>query len=147
MGRANLLSRGAGIFHVTHRCQNRAFLLKFARDRDTYRAMLPEQLPQFQVALLDYCVASTHVHRLIEMEDRLEVSRLMRNVAGEFARAYNRRKARTHAILGDNFHATLVEEGRCLCYIELNMVRCGVASHPRGWDWLSYHEIMGQRRR
>jgi hypothetical protein len=38
MGRANLLSRGDGIFHVTHRCHNRAFPLKFARDRDTYRA-------------------------------------------------------------------------------------------------------------
>ena len=50
---------------------------------------------------------------------RLEVSGLMRNVAGEFARAYNRRKERMNAFWGDNFHATLVEEGRylwrCLC--------------------------------
>jgi hypothetical protein len=54
-------------------------------------------------------------------------------------------------VLGDNFHATLVEEGsylwRCLCYIELNMVRAGVVSHPREWEWVGYHEIMGQRKR
>ena len=52
---------------------------------------------------------------------------------------------------GDNFHATFVEEGaylcRCLCYIELNMVRAGVVSHPREWEWVGYHEIMGQRKR
>jgi len=36
---------------------------------------------------------------------------------------------------------------RCLCYIELNMVRCGRVAHPREWDWLGYHEIMGQRQR
>jgi putative transposase len=75
----------------------------------------------------------------------------MREVASEFARAYNRRKRRTNAFWGDNYHATLVEEGeylwQCLCYIELNMVRCGVVKHPRDWPWVGYHEIMGSRRR
>lgn len=151
MGRANLLCEGGGIFHVTHRCHNRAFLLKFARDRDTYRRMLREQLSHFKVWLLDYCLTSNHVHLLIDAENRLEVSQLMRNVAGEFARAYNQRKERSNAFWGDNFHATLVEEGRylwrCLCYIELNMVRCRVVRHPLEWDWVGYHEIMGVRQR
>ena len=70
----------------------------------------------------------------MEAEDRHQISGLMRNTAGEFARAYNHRKGRMNAFWGDNFHATLVEEGRylwrCLCYVELNMVRCGVVSHP-----------------
>jgi putative transposase len=67
------------------------------------------------------------------------------------ARAYNRRKARSNAFWGDNYHAVLVEEGRylwrCLCYVELNMVRAGVVGHPREWEWLGYHEILGQRKR
>ena len=44
-----------------------------------------------------------------------------------------------------------MEEGtylwRCLCYIELNMVRCGRVAHPYEWVWLGYQEIMGQRQR
>jgi putative transposase len=151
MGRANLSINGGGIFHVTHRCHNRAFLLKFARDRDLYRELLREQLHEFDVSLLDYCLTSNHVHLLLDAEDRLEISALMRNVAGEFARRYNRRKRRLNAFWGDNFHATLVEEGpylwRCLCYVELNMVRCGVVSHPGEWEWVGYHEIQGKRRR
>jgi putative transposase len=27
------------------------------------------------------------------------------------------------------------------------MVRCGVVSHPKEWEWAGYHEIMGRRRR
>lgn len=27
------------------------------------------------------------------------------------------------------------------------MVRCGVVGHPREWEWVGYHEIMGKRRR
>jgi len=68
------------------------------------------------------------------------MSTMMQRVAGEFARAYNRRKGRLNAYWGDNYHATAVEEGpylwRCLVYIEMNMVRCGVVKHPRngnGW--------------
>jgi len=71
--------------------------------------------------------------------------------AGEFARAYNRRKKRQNAFWGDNFHAVLVEGGdylaHCLVYVELNMVRCGVVDHPQEWAWVGYHEIMGKRQR
>jgi len=35
----------------------------------------------------------------------------------------------------------------CLCYLELNMVRCVVVSHPRDWKWVGYHELMGHWRR
>jgi hypothetical protein len=65
------------VFHVTHRCHDRAFLLKFARDRgDAYRAKLREHLPRFDVALLDYleqmqtiwnpsrCSGDTRIHSL-----------------------------------------------------------------------------------
>ena len=151
MARANRLSGHGGIFHVTHRCHNREFLLKFACDRDGYCAKLRKQLREFEVGLLDYCITSNHVHLLLDAEERMQISGLMRTVAGEFARAYNRRKERVNAFWGDNFHATLVEEGtylwRCLCYIELTMVRCGQVAHPREWAWLGYHEIMGQRQR
>ena len=120
-------------------------------DRDEYRAKLRDHLADFEVALLHYCVTCNHVHLFVDAGERMEISGLMRTMAGEFAGAYNRRKERLNAFWGDNFHATLVEEGqylwRCLCYIELNMVRCRSADHPRSWDWLGFHEIVGQRQR
>jgi len=151
MARANRLGGDGGVFHLTHRCHNRSFLLRFARDRDAYRATVREHLQQFDVSLLDYCLTSNHVHLLVDASKRSEVSGFMREVASEFARAYNRRKGRLNAYWGDNYHATLVDSGeylwRCLCYIELNMVRCGVVGHPCHWKWSGYHEIMGDRQR
>ena len=133
MPRANRTGGGSsegGVFHLTHRCHNRAFLLKFSRDRDAYRSRIREHLRQYEVYVLDYCITSNHVHILVDAPDRSEVSGFMRESASELARGYNRRKQRTNAFWGDNYHATLVEDGdylwQCLCYIELNMVRCGV---------------------
>ncbi|MBU6402763.1 MAG: transposase [Verrucomicrobia bacterium] len=151
MARANRLGGQGGVFHVTHRCHNRAFLLKFARDRDAYRTKLHQKLRLFNISLLDYCLTSNHVHLLVDTADRLELGGFMREVASESACAYNRRKGRMNAFWGDNYHATLVEPGdylwRCLCYIELNMVRCGVVTHPQHWQWVGYHDILGTRQR
>ena len=139
------------MFQVTHRCHNRGFLLKFARDRDAYRATLREQVRKFEVWVLDYCLTSNHIHLLLDAEERSEIGRLMQAVEGQFARAYNWRKERQNAYWGDNYHATQIEEGeylwRCLCYIEMNMVRSGVVEHAKDWRWVGYHEIMGTRRR
>jgi len=154
MARANRIPAPGGyggVFHITHRCHNREFLLKFARDRDAYREKLREHLKKYEVWLLDYELTSNHVHMLMDAQERSEVSGFMQEVASEFARQYNRRKQRMNAFWGDNFNGTLVESGRylweCICYIELNMNRCGVVSHPREWEWAGYHELIGKRRR
>ena len=151
MGRFNRLMVESGIFHVTHRCHNQAHFLKFAKDRDAYRSKLREGLSQVDVQLYEYAITSNHVHLLLEADEKSEVSCLMQRVAGEIASSYNRRKKRSNAFWGDSFHATLIQDGRyffeCLLYVELNMVRCGVVPHPREWEWVGYHEIMGHRQR
>ena len=143
MPRGNHLRGEGGVFHLTHRCHNRAFLLRFARDRDAYRAKLREHLARFEVAWLDYCLTSNHVHLLVDAEERMEVSGLMRSAAGEFARADNVRKERVNAFWGDNFHATLVEGGQylwqCLCYSDLISEICPSRSkRTRLNDWIQY---------
>jgi hypothetical protein len=56
MPRGNRLGTDGGVFHVTQRCHNRQFLLKFARDRDAYRARLRGHLSKYDVWMLDYCL-------------------------------------------------------------------------------------------
>ena len=76
MARANRLNGvggDGGIFHLTHRCHNRAFLLKFACDRDAYRMRVWEHLRRFDVWVLDYCVTSNHVHLLVDAPERFEI--------------------------------------------------------------------------
>jgi hypothetical protein len=44
MARANRLRIDGGVFHLTHRCHNQAFLLKFACDRDAYRVTTSNEI-------------------------------------------------------------------------------------------------------
>ena len=132
-------------YHVTHRCQERRFLLRFKQDRRQYLARLREALGKYPVSLLNYVVTSNHVHLLLWAELPASVSAAMQYVAGTAAQDYNRRKGREGAFWRGRFRPTLVQTGahlsRCFFYIDLNMVRAGVVSHPSEWEGGAYAEL------
>jgi len=82
MPRANRYVVPGQIYHLTHRCHDRSFLLKFARDRTAYRQKLWEGLRQFQVALLNYGLTSNHV----AFRNNLEVALMEAMEKNEMAR-------------------------------------------------------------
>lgn len=151
MPRANRYMLPGHACHVTHRCHDRRFLFRFARDREEYRRRLRLSLEPCGVELLTYCITSNHTHLLVYAETVEALSRLMQKLEGEFAEYYNIRKRRSGAFWSGRYHATLVEGGdhlwNCLKYVDLNMVRAGVVSHPREWEWCGYHEVVGNRKR
>jgi hypothetical protein len=75
----------------------------------------------------------------------------MQLIAGRTGQEYNRRKNRNGAFWEDRYHATAVEADhhliRCLVYMDLNMVRAGVVTHPLEWPFGGYNEIQNPRQR
>jgi REP element-mobilizing transposase RayT len=138
-------------FHITHRCQERRFLLKFEIDRRNYVKRLREASLKYQVDILDYIVTSNHIHLLLWTADADSVSAMMQYVQGTTGRDFNRRKRREGAFWRDRYNPTLIQNGdhlsRCLFYIDLNMVRAGVVEHPAEWRCCGYHELSGRRQR
>lgn len=133
------------VWHVTHRCHERAFLLKFGRDRRRYLRWLFEATKRFDLCVLDYIVTSNHVHLLLRDDGSDVIARSMQLVAGRTAQEFNQRKRRKGAFWEDRYHATAIETNehlhRCLAYIDLNMVRAGAVTHPLAWPHAGYNEI------
>lgn len=151
MPRAHRYLVAGAAYHLTHRCHDRAFLLKFAGDRDRYREILRQGVHTHTLALLSFAITSNHVHLLVADAGAETVARFMQAVQGRFAEEYNRRKKRSGSFWSDRYHATMID-GRehlwaCLKYIDLNMVRAGVVSHPREWEWTAWQELAGDRER
>lgn len=138
-------------YHLTHRCHNRAFLFRFGMDRTEYVRRLREALKRYPVSLFCYCITSNHTHLLLQADDPGSISALMQQLEGEFAEYYNRRKKRSGAFWEGRFHCTMIDTRQylwdCMMYIELNMVRAGVVSHPSQWQWCSFNEMVGRRKR
>ena len=139
------------VWHITHRCHKKDFLLKFAADRRAWVRWLFEAKKRYGLCILNYVATSNHIHLLVKDGGRGEIAKSMQLVAGRVAQEYNQRKGRKGAFWEDRYHATAVAADhhliRCLTYIDLNMVRAGVVNDPADWWESGYAELMQPRQR
>lgn len=145
MPRANRFHFPGAVWHITHRCHDRQFLLKFERDRQRWKYWLFQARKRYGLAVLNYIATSNHVHLLVQDGQNSEIARSMQLIAGRTAQEYNQRKSRQGAFWEDRYFATAVSADhhliQCLVYIDLNMVRAGAVKHPGQWKVSGYHEI------
>jgi REP element-mobilizing transposase RayT len=73
MARAHRHYLPGQIWHLTHRCHERQFLLEFHRDRQAWRGWLFEARKRLGLCVLDYMVTSNHVHLLVDDREGGEV--------------------------------------------------------------------------
>lgn len=151
MPRANRYFLPGLVWHLTHRCHKKEFLLKFEKDRRSWLRWLFEAKKRYGLCVLNYIVTSNHIHLLVLATGEGVIAQSMQLIAGRTAQEYNRRKRRKGAFWEDRYHATAIQTGeslaRCLAYIDMNMVRAGVVSHPGEWKESGYEEIQNPPRR
>lgn len=152
MPRANRYYIPGQVWHITHRCHKKEFLLKFRRDRQRWQHWLFEAKRRYGLQVLNFMVTSNHIHLLVvDGGDREVIPRSLQLVASRTGQEYNHRKNRKGAFWEDRYHATAIEDGehfvRCMIYIDLNMVRAGVVDHPSAWPDCGYHEIQNPPQR
>lgn len=140
------------VWHITHRCHKREFLLKFAKDRHRWLQWLYEARKRYSLVILNYVVTSNHIHLLVQNANgRNVIPKSIQLVAGRTGQEFNNRKKRKGAFWEDRYHATAIQTGehllRCLVYVDLNMVRAGIVSHPEQWSHGGYNEIQHPRRK
>jgi len=83
------------IWHITHRCHKREFLLKFSKDRRRWLQWLFQAKRRYGLTILNYIVTSNHIHLLVVDDDYRDViPRSVQLVAGRTGRGYNQRKGR-----------------------------------------------------
>ena len=65
MARANRHHLPGYVWHITHRCHKKEFLLKFEKDKKRWINWLFEAKNRFGLCILNYTVTSNHIHLLV----------------------------------------------------------------------------------
>jgi len=151
MARANRHYIPGCVWHITHRCHKKEFLLQFSKDRERWVSWLYESKKRYGLVILNYTVNSNHIHLLVVDTHNDVIPKSMQLIAGRTGQEYNQRKKRKGAFWEDRYHATAVQTDRhllrCMVYIDLNMVRAGVVRHPSDWKYNGYNEIINPAER
>ena len=152
MPRANRSFLPGHVWHITHRCHKKEFLLKFRKDKLLWLHWALQAKIRYGLVILNFMITSNHIHLLAmhrALRDQIHahqaISRALQLIESRVAQEFNSRKDRRGAFWEDRYHATAVESGpqlaRCLTYIDMNMVRAGVVGHPREWPYCGFSEL------
>jgi REP element-mobilizing transposase RayT len=145
MPRANRHFLPDQVWHITHRCHQKKFLLKFARDRRRYLHWLFEAKKRFGLSVLNYMITSNHVHLLVKDTGPNVIADSMQLIAGRTAPGIQSAQRSAGSVLGGPLPCNCNDADehlhRCLIYIDLNMVRAGVVNHPGEWNESGFSEI------
>jgi putative transposase len=83
------------VWHITHGCHRKSFLLKFARDRRSYLRWVFAAKKRFGLSVLSYRVTSNHVHLLVRDTGANVIADSMQLIAGRSEQEYNQCKSAT----------------------------------------------------
>jgi putative transposase len=127
-------------------------LLKLVKDKRRWLQWLFEAKKRYGLVILNFTVTSNHIHLLVfDAKGRDVIPSSLKLVAGRTGQEYNLRKKRKGAFWEDRYHATAIESEehlfKCITYIDLNMVRSGVVSHPSEWAFCGYNEIQNPQKK
>jgi putative transposase len=138
-------------YHITHRCNNQEFLFHYKKYRQFYQRQLFEMRKRYRVDILNYVVTSNHIHLLVTARKGKNISAGLGYLHGRVAQYYNLENKKHGAFWSDRFSSTLIQDGKylgkCLFYIDLNMIRAGAVNHPSKWDACGYNEFYNPKQR
>jgi putative transposase len=130
-----------GLYHVNTRAAGPAPIFLDDYDRTLFCMHLIRTMVRFEWVCVAFCFMTTHYHLVVDAPAET-LQRGMHRLNGHYARAFNRRHARTGHLFGERYYNVLVESDEHLLnvlrYLALNPVVAGLCRKPGDWYWSSY---------
>ena len=126
--------------HITQRGVDRRETFSSDTDRETYLALLKQNLGDCGVRLLGWCLMTNHVHLVAVPLREKSLSVLLRRVHGRYAQYYNACSRRIGHLWQNRYFACVLAPDHlwtALAYVERNPMRAGIVAHARDYVWSS----------
>jgi putative transposase len=136
-----------GFYHVTLRGNHRQAIFRTAADRSLLDAIVARSLVTHVARLHAYCWMTNHLHFFVQVGET-PLGMLMRDIASNYARAYQAKLETTGHLFERRYYAKLVDIDAYLFavlrYIHLNPVSDGLVAAPGDYPWSSHRAYAGE---
>lgn len=116
-------------------------------DYERYLASLRELKREFRLQVAGYCLMADHVHLILIPDDVSGMSQLMKALAAQSTRHWNRSRGGRGTLWDGRYRSSVIEAERylwaCLRFIELNPVRRGQVTKAEDYPWSSARTHLG----
>ena len=120
------------IWHITHRCHKKEFLLKFAKDRQRWMHWLFEAKKRYGLVVLDFMITSNHIHLLVVDTGKDIIPQSLQLIAGRTAQEFNIRKKRKGVFWEDSIMPLPLRQTSILQDVWSTLI--SICSEPVWWN-------------
>jgi len=127
-------------FHIVQKANHGDPIFESDPDFHAYLNLLKRGLPDSSTRILAFALMNNHVHLIAIPEFGDSFSRLMRGLAGSFARYFNTTRCEKGRVWQDRYYSTPMSPRHlhhALRYVELNPVRARIAKSATDSPWTS----------
>lgn len=137
-----------GFYHATLRGNHQQDIFRTDSDRRLLNAIVARSIATYGARVHAYCWMSNHIHLLIQVSEE-PLGAIIRQIASEYARAFQRAIETTGHLFERRYHAKLVLNDRYLLtvlkYIHRNPVDAGISDSAANYPWSSHGAYAGTR--
>jgi putative transposase len=135
-----------GFYHVTLRGNHQQDVFREHSDRALLNAVVGRALCRHEAQIHAYCWMSNHLHLLIRVSAS-PLGPVMRDIASNYARAFQLKMQTSGHLFERRYHATLIDVDAYLLavlrYIHLNPVAAGLVRKVSEYRWSSHRAYAG----
>ena len=130
------------VCHIMQRGNNKQKIFREDGDCNRFLSLIAEYKYKFEFELYNYCLMSNHLHLLVKILKKDDLSKLMQGVFQSFRFYYRKKYKYTGYLYQGRYKSKLIEKDSymldCARYIERNPLRAGIVKDLAQYRYSSY---------
>lgn len=129
-------------YHVMARGNQKQNIFLEDKDYEMYLQLLSHYKRKHKFKLYTWCLMPNHIHLILEINNCLDLSKIMQGLSLAYARRFNKKYGKVGHLWQGRYKSMVIQKERyvldCISYIEMNPVRADIIQSPIDYAWSSY---------
>jgi putative transposase len=123
--------------------------ITFIEEKDfaKYLDLLRHYKREYGFKLYGYCLMPNHVHLILEVEDGIDLSKIMQGLNQAYTLWFNKKYEKVGHLWQGRYKSMVIQKNKymldCLEYVELNPIRANISKSPFDYPWSSWKARLG----
>jgi len=134
-------------YHIMVRGNQKQITFIEEKDFAKYLDLLRHYKREYGFKLYGYCLMPNHVHLILEVEDGIDLSKIMQGLNQAYTLWFNKKYEKVGHLWQGRYKSMVIQKNKymldCLEYVELNPIRANISKSPFDYPWSSWKARLG----
>lgn len=137
-----------GVYHLTQRGNNKAYIYDEQLDKAMFCSIIKETKQIYPFDLLYYVLMDNHYHMIVRQR-KVPIGQIMHRINMYYSKYYNQKYNRTGSIFEKRYTSVVIKDRlqylNTIFYNAYNPVKAKIVKHPQEYRWCAHLEVVSNQ--